>query len=909
MKTPSTKKFLAALCLSLICLHPVSHGQEARLVIPSSPNASYWSDGRQIPFEIYHNRIGIQTRTGVPGLEIRELAEAEGFEIGRTFYRGIFELELSDPLLFQNLSARARALEARYEDQIKTAGFFVQASNSSVPWILTNKILIVFEEGLSEDERRFLLENYPLEDLELLYGCDSIYVSTVDGELTWDVPGIAESLRTQDDVEVRYAHPNFIAPIISRGSSDPPVYDADGNEIDPRLSEQWHHDNEGDGDATWDADIDSMEAWQLSSGNNSNPLLAIIDSGFSTSHPDLRENLWTDEDGITRGRDFDDDDHTSLIDDIELPNPHGTAVAGIAGAIGNNTDGGRGVCPDCQLLLLRHGGDTDSATRAICFAIEKGAKVISNSWSPEGVTDSTIQAIGEATYDNDIPVLFAMASVVYQDNCDEDPIIDLSSLPNVIAVSSVTDQDSRTNSGFGNCMDVLAPSRRGSYYGITTTGVFHDSDTGGTYDGPLLNFGGTSAATPMVAGTIGLMLDADPNLSRIQIQRIIQDTADKIDPVEGHYDSETGFSNPCDSTATHAYGRINAFEAVSLVAPFDAAETDLMKRGHGGKDLLLRDHALDWGNTERPSSEKFTPTEPREETSVNRSVDIKTDVYPYEIALSTPAEFVEFDSEDPVASAPLRVYVRLRNRGPDTVADALLKLHWTVEYPPPRLQDDFWTSFPNDTADPTGPKSWNPVPAIDLANVEYSGASLAGCRTRLVGGQIESVRDTAPKCLPAGQTAIDLARVTAFDIPALDWDQDAGERLSLLAVAHSDEDPVLGNLTAPPPGDLLDVKTAVEWDNNVAISIATEATVPVAKTPRAVASGTAPEKQPCCEQRIKILLIAAAILAVVLIIYVIWRWSKGEFKLPVAYATLIVVLIILLIIWLKLPCCYTSAFG
>src|SRR3546814_10930914 len=99
----------------------------------------------------------------------------------------------------------------------------------------------------------------------------------------------------------------------------------------------------------------------------------------------------------------------------------------------------------------------------------------------------------------------------------------------------------------------------------------------------------------------------DGSLIPLEHQRILQDTADKIEPTVAAYDPDTGFSSPTAAPtpqgqgslggvgSTHGYGRVNAFEAVRLVAPAAAG-------GHGGGDAFLRDTRLDWGNTEKPSN-------------------------------------------------------------------------------------------------------------------------------------------------------------------------------------------------------------------------------------------------------------------------------------------------------------------
>lgn len=847
---------------------------------------SYFSGGMEIPLQTFNDRIGFQSTTGTSEARVLEIAAEEELTLLRASYRGIYEFELTDRYSRDTLNILARGLERDYSDDIRLAGLVVKAETSLSNLFLTDRIIVGLKRGTSFAGLESMEKLLPIGRFVAVSGCSSIFVTKVNAASQSQILNIVERIRNDPVAPVEFAHPNFAVTMrrydaYAQGnvSACVTLTNTNGEELDPRFCQQWHHNNRAINGGILDADIDTVEAWKTTTGGNSNPLIAVIDSGFGIDHRDLFGNLWQHASDGTRGRDFDDHNHSSLLDDPNYPKPHGTAVAGIVGAIAQNTVGGRGVCPECKLLLIRHGGDNISATESFCFAISESSKAISNSWGAGGVFDSTKHAIEEAVFDNNIPVLFAMASTTDEDLCDG--TIDLPSLDHVIGVSSVTHQDDRTASGFGNCADVLAPSRKQSYHGIETAGVYSKFGGGVEY-GPFSNFGGTSAATPMVAGTIGLIVDVNPGLSWLQTQRVLQDTADKVDPgpdqsnpATAYYNSETGFSDPPDTTATHAYGRINAQEAVSLVAPFDPAETDLAKRGHGGKDLVLRDHALDWGNTEQSSDKLFTPTNPRVSTPVNKSVDIKIDVDPFQNSPATPAGYLALEHELPEAAKPIRVYVRVRNRGPERVTSAKLKLHWTHKQPLPSLQADFWTKFPADTNMPVSPQSWVPLPFADLSSINYSGESIAGCPER----QVPICGSNDPTD-PAGAPPQDLASITIFDLPAMDIDKPSGDRLSLLAIVHSDEDPVVAKLPVSQPNNFFDPLTAVIWDNNISLWADTE---------------------PACDLLIIKILIVVLIIAVLVIIIVTIRfWPRRRI---VVVITITVVIAILIFIYIRIPAC------
>lgn len=779
---------------------------------PPPAGPTYQSGGRDISVTVREDRMGIQAAANTTSAQIIAIAADADLTFHSMIGRGLYLFELSDDYSLDSLQQLARRLEQDYPTKVRNAGPAVETPTSSAPMLLTGEVVAGYAAPLTISERDSLINQFPIATIEALAPGASVYRVTIEADMQWDVFRIANEMIDSASPRATFAHPNFIIRTIDRAGgstiSEIPcegAWAAPGVTEDPYYCQQWHHNNRGLAGGVVDADIDTPAAWAITSGGETNPLLAILDSGFSITHPDLEDNLWTHPLDGWRGLDYFDGDHTSLLDHEEYPNSHGTSVAGIAGAIADNEEVGRGVCPGCKLLLIRNAADPTEIWQEFNRAVSENAVVISNSWGPEVDLPILKSAIQNAAVVHDIPILFATASVQSIDRCNS--FIELSSIDeHVIAVSSSTYLDDRTPSGKGNCVDVLAPSRRLTYNGVVTTAVKHDFDSGGHYNTYTSLFGGTSAATPMVAGTIGLMVDIAPGLSRVEIQRILQDTADKIRPGKGDYDPETGYSQPDDGIATHAFGRINAYEAVSLVAPFDSAETDPAKRGHGGKDLFLRDHALDWGNTGNPSSTLFTATNPRNSAPINRSVDIKVDAFPFQEVAATLKGFNALDAEEPVEGEAIKVYVRVRNRGPDPVNNSELKLHWTLAFPLTLLQDNFWTDFPADVVTDVDPRSWNPVVPADLGNVPYSGSSIAFCPDR-----------SAPACLPTSPTPSDQALVRVFDLPAMMWNEDTGDRLSLLVVAHSDDDPPIATLDVVPPYNFLDPAVPTAWDNNVAL--------------------------------------------------------------------------------------------
>ncbi|MCP4290077.1 MAG: S8 family serine peptidase, partial [Gammaproteobacteria bacterium] len=598
-----------------------------------------------------------------------------------------------------------------------------------------------------------------------------------------DVDGLKMANRYHENSLTDYAHPNFIVPLALRET----IPD------DPLFANQWHHQNSGASGGTVDADVDTPLAWDITLGRNTT-VIAVIDDGFDMGHPDLTPNY------DTGGWDFTgcDSAAATLGCGDSDPSPgdgedHGTAVAGVAAARGGNGIGVSGSCPNCRLMPLRRGNSRWADALAFDYARTSGAHIITNSWgyaldTVAGVPN-VIRAINRAANAGrgglGSVIFFAMSNANWDDCIGGTP--DISSRQNVIAISASSNFDRKVReSAFGNCMDLLAPTHRGynppfaGTLNIVTTD--RQGDAGYNNSNPLSGcpstepgpppanardytfcFRGTSSATPLVAGVAGLILSAEPDLTRLQVQRVLQDTTDKIEPGTAVYSDTTGFSSPPTGQASHGYGRVNAFEAVRVVAP-------VANDGKGGVDIFMRDNRLDWGNTtgylgEQPSSVLFEPT--RGFIPWYESVDIKVDspAWGYQPAPVTSADFDAFEDEAAMSGEMNRVYVRVRNRGPAAASAVQVKLHWVFAGTGlPRLPSDFWTRFPNNSADTS---RVHPLGVRNITNLTNSGSSRAG--------------------RPG-----DTAQIVQFDFrgPDVDPGQPNPNHFCLFAVIDSPQDPI-----------------------------------------------------------------------------------------------------------------------
>ncbi len=130
---------------------------------------------------------------------------------------------------------------------------------------------------------------------------------------------------------------------------------------DPQFAQQASHNNTGQTGGAIDADIDAPEAWDIALGSDEY-VVAIVDAGGMTDHEDLIDNRWENLPEIN-GVAGVDDDNNGYVDDFYgwntynnngqiLSSSHGTRVAGVVGARGDNGLGGVGVVWETDLMYV-----------------------------------------------------------------------------------------------------------------------------------------------------------------------------------------------------------------------------------------------------------------------------------------------------------------------------------------------------------------------------------------------------------------------------------------------------------------------------------------------------------------------------------------------------------------------------
>lgn len=315
---------------------------------------------------------------------------------------------------------------------------------------------------------------------------------------------------------------------------------------DPRYNEQWHYHNTGQQNGTPDADIDLPEAWEITKGNPE-VIVAVIDQGIQTNHPDLIANMW---EGI--GYNFINNSPNIV------PGDHGSHVAGTVAGVNNNGIGISGVAGgsgpgdgvrlmSCQVFNPTSGGG--GFQNAPVWAADNGAAISQNSWgytSPGYYEQAVLDAIdyfninggGEAMVDGGITIFAAGNSGSqgqwypgYYSGC--------------FSVAATNNQDKRSwYSNYDTWVDVSAPG--GETNQVTQRGVLScwRNSNYGFYEG-------TSMACPHVSGIAALMISlAYGQFTPAQVADIIRNTTDD------HYGVNPGYIGKLGT------GRVNAHSAL-----------------------------------------------------------------------------------------------------------------------------------------------------------------------------------------------------------------------------------------------------------------------------------------------------------------------------------------------------------
>lgn len=307
---------------------------------------------------------------------------------------------------------------------------------------------------------------------------------------------------------------------------------------DPLFSNQWHlHNTQVAG-----ADANILGAWAMGY-TGQGVTVGVIDSGImQTAHPDLAANL-VPLASITSG---------------EFVGAHATNVAGVVGAVGDNAIGVAGAAYNAGLGTMSFGAASKNAT---AFSHRNDLiSIKNNSWGPPdngrlgfwtNVEANAIRnAINNGRGGLGVVFVWAGGNGGAGDRVDYD---NYASSRYTIAVGAINDLDRHAAySERGSSLLISAHSSDNGRRHIWTT------DRTGNYTS---GFGGTSSASPLTAGVVALMLEANPQLTWRDVQHVLVESARKVDPASPMWElNGAGY----DINDNFGFGAVDATAAVTL---------------------------------------------------------------------------------------------------------------------------------------------------------------------------------------------------------------------------------------------------------------------------------------------------------------------------------------------------------
>ncbi len=343
--------------------------------------------------------------------------------------------------------------------------------------------------------------------------------------------------------DLLYAEPNYLV-----HAMDTPN--------DPRFGELWGLHNTGQtvsGQAgTPDADIDAVEAWDLTTGSSS-VVVGVVDTGVDYTHPDLAANIWSAPAAFTvnlAGQSLtcpqgshgirslasgggglscdpmDDNNVTQCSGGVCFFGRHGTHVSGTIGARGDNGQGVAGVNWTTQIMGVKFlnfsgGGFIEDAINAIEFAIQAkqrgvaNVRVLNNSWGGGGFSQALLDVVEKA---NDNGILFVASAGNANSDNDVTPVMPGGfTAPNSVNVAATDNRDAKASfSSFGASTVHLGAPGVGILSTVGRAGVDYHP------------YNGTSMASPHVAGAAALILAACPGLDTAGLKSTILNNVDAV---------------------------------------------------------------------------------------------------------------------------------------------------------------------------------------------------------------------------------------------------------------------------------------------------------------------------------------------------------------------------------------------
>ncbi|OGP73264.1 MAG: hypothetical protein A2W09_08295, partial [Deltaproteobacteria bacterium RBG_16_50_11] len=458
----------------------------------------------------------------------------------------ILSLFLSTILIFIALPALAGRLDSDFQAAVSGSGPSIEKHLKAEPGNKPDKdsglkykedeILVKFKPDVPEDRKDKLHKKHGSEKIKDFPSLRIHHIKLKKGLSVEDAIKLYK-----DDSDVEYAELNYLVTIQNTPN-------------DPLFNYLWNMHNTGQNGGTPGADIKAPEAWDITKGST-DIVVAVIDTGIDYNHEDLAANMWVNLGEIASNGI--DDDKNGYIDDIygidvvnHDTNPmddygHGTHVAGIIGAAGNNALGVVGVnwnvkIMSCKFLNKYGGGYVDGAITCLQYINSlknRGVNIIAtnNSWGGGGYS----QALYDAINDQRDILFIAAAGNSHMDNDFYNMYPATYYLPNVISVAATDANDGKPSfSDYGRRsvqvsapgVDVVSLRAHGTdMYGDNGPHFIPQGDSNSRY----YKASGTSMAAPHVTGLAALIKSQDMNRDWRAIKNLIQSGGDNVPAFNG----------------------------------------------------------------------------------------------------------------------------------------------------------------------------------------------------------------------------------------------------------------------------------------------------------------------------------------------------------------------------------------
>ncbi|MDX1389426.1 MAG: S8 family serine peptidase, partial [Acidobacteriota bacterium] len=315
-------------------------------------------------------------------------------------------------------------------------------------------------------------------------------------------------------------------PVVEYAEPDPIVHARGLAPNDPLYLQQWGL-----------AAMGAEDAWSISVGED--VVIAVLDSGIDSDHPDLAGKTIPGYDFVNDDTDPEDDSVTS----------HGTQVASVLSAATNNAEGIAGVCWNCRLLPVKvldseGSGTASEFAEGLVWAVDQGARIVNFSSGGASPNATRLVAINYA-YDSGVILVGGVG------NGDELGVVYPKARKEFIAVGGTNQLDERASpyscapggSNFGPEIDVVAPAD-----------LLDVAMIGGGYGVAC----GNSLSGPEIAGVLGIVETLNASIGREEARHLLRSGA--VDQVGAPSEDTPGFD------IYHGWGRVDMPSTIAAAA-------------------------------------------------------------------------------------------------------------------------------------------------------------------------------------------------------------------------------------------------------------------------------------------------------------------------------------------------------